>query len=238
MKKRKLFLTTAIILITVMSIFNVVLLSGCEKIVRAIYDTPEENEKQISKLVEKQYVKEGKCDSFDIYPLYDINDEVKYFMVDLHPQAGILYVYATPLTRQKIIGIWYPAVSQYEWYRYRYVIDEATANYDGGHWQFQPDNIYDWRGEKTMFTGILREVSEDGELLEYQKFVSPYHVAEVLDEKLYLLIPPFGLIPAVKRDGKFFNLISMEYIEDINSSEMQETLLLHFPAKYTFSDLK
>ena len=236
MKRRKLCLTIAILLITSISLFNVIFMSGCTEIARAIYDTPEEHEWNISRLVEENFIKRRTgCESFTLYPLYDVNDNLKYYMVDLHPQVGIIFVLATPQATQKLFGIWYPAVKQSEWYRYRYAIDEATANYDGGRWQFQPFNEYElsWKEVKEVkFTGILREVSEEGKLFKYQSFVSPYHMAGVLDEKLYLLMSPGYnediFVPAVKRDGKFFNLVSMEYIEDINSSEPQEGLSMEF----------
>lgn len=79
---------------------------------------------------------------------------------------------------------------------------------------------------------MFREVDKSGEYIEH--YSSPFKVANVLDEKLYLLK---DYIFAVKRDDAYLNLISMENVSlnDIENSGQPYIKNTYFIGKAQFN---
>ena len=62
----------------------IISLTGCKT--KDSY-TYEEHYERVSKIIEKNYIKKGKADSYELYPVYDINDEFLYFGIDFYPKG-------------------------------------------------------------------------------------------------------------------------------------------------------
>ncbi len=80
-------LKTKKILMFILISFSFFNLFGCEK-----KNLEEKHATRIEKRIQKQYIEEsGEFTSFDLYPLYDENDKLKYFLVEFEP-CGFLYI--------------------------------------------------------------------------------------------------------------------------------------------------
>jgi hypothetical protein len=153
---------------------------------------------EVTKLATKRFVEEGhinrgetekgKYTGLTVYPLYDENDEMQYFLIDLEP-SGYAYVSSNIKIRNSMscLGRIIASYGEYTvsygrpWYRY---------------YRNETDTDYDLRDAEILY--------ED----------SHFRVANIGDEKRYLLkcypkSGSFGYIPAVKRGDKFLNLVSM-----------------------------
>ncbi len=166
--------------------------------------TVEENIRNISERVEKRYFN---YDSFEVYPLYNLNDEVKYFLVEFEPTCFVL-VEASDNYWQCNDSSRYTREEIGFWEKYVYV---EKINPNTGRTELSIEYL----------------PNENGEYVRY--YDSPYKLANVLNEKKYLI--KFRnrnscLIPAVKRNGKFLNLVSMEEFDetDINEKEVMPGL--------------
>ena len=99
--------------------------------------------------------------------------------------------------------------------------DAETVTYNGIVWA---------KDEESSFPDAFYECDEDGEFVYYNE--SPFKLADVLDQRMYLLKIYNGHIPAVKAEnGKYINLISFEEFE--YRSEYQE-----IEYEYAFPKLK
>ena len=136
-------------------------------------------------------------DNFEVYPLYNENDEVRYFLIEFEP-CGFILIYLreqasiiNSRTLYQLIGFydeeepWSP-----------YVIDETKK---------ETNEYKKW---------IL---DENGERIYYSK--SPYYVANCINKKKYAFPTLDGLVPAIKKDGEFVNLISGEIINRVPEME-------------------
>lgn len=155
--------------------------------------------KQIKKRIEKRYIlSDYGYESFEIYPLYDENDEFSLYLIEFEPQ-GYFYVKIYKSVNvfwacAGITGMYQKSTifrTESDWQRYR--VEEYSESY-----QYGKDNFF--------------EKDEEGNDIYYRS--SPYKVADVIGEKLYILnIEQCGCksnIPAVKRGDKYLNLVSME----------------------------
>lgn len=77
-----------------------------------------------------------------------------------------------------------------------------------------------WKAEKRYDKYILYEVDQNGEYVYYN--TSPFQVANVLEEKKYCFEKSTGCVFAVKRDGCFFNLVTMQNVteEDYKTTQV------------------
>ena len=134
---------------------------------------------------------------FEVYPLYDNNDELKYCVVEFHPYGyqGI-WIRDEYLKALTWIGL---GVSMY------------SLSHRFGVWK--PCSIDKETGE------IVFETENGAEKVCYH---SPFTERGVLDEKKYLIRCKEKdnnnewLIPAVKRNGKYLNLYSNEEFEVVD----------------------
>ena len=187
----KLKKTVSLILMLTCIIMSSAWCSGTRK-------TDKEQLAEVTKLATKRFVEEGHVDrehcekgkytGLTVYPLYDENDEMQYFLIDLEP-SGYAYVSSNIKIRNSMscLGRIIASYGEYTvsygrpWYRY---------------YRNETDTDYDLRDAEILY--------ED----------SHFRVANIGDEKRYLLkcypkSGSFGYIPAVKRGDKFLNLVSM-----------------------------
>ncbi len=168
--------------------------------------TIEEHIAKISKRVQKRYMdNDDTLESFAIYPVYNEDDKLSYFLVGFEP-CGFVFV-QLGIQRNIVYGM-YMRCDTYlnlTWYRYRQCIDGIEPEeYEGNEWIYIEGLSMSFSNSNTRFLS-----NEDGEIIQYDK--SPYFVADVLDSKLYFMeLSNGGGIPAVKNNESFVNLVSME----------------------------
>ena len=152
--------------------------------------------------------KQVKCTGVTVYPLYNENDVMKYFLLDFEPY-GYAYV------RSNIGMNNYVACVKV---RGDYTLSE------GWTWRRYYRNIND--------TGF--DYNEDGE----KYIDSHFKVAGIKDEKRYLLYYDgeisTGYIPAVKRGDKFLNLVSMTEYDPNNLYLHEPTGNVGFIGKHPY----
>lgn len=149
---------------------------------------------------------------FKVYPLYDENEEFTYFcIVEFEPSA---YLYVKIWNK----GIGHSMYSRCEmqmngpWQRYRIRENgETPLPYDDNQWINRTNDI-----GMVVDETIFYEADENGEEITHTE--SHFRAADIGEtERRYLLsiVGDSGIekIPAVKRDDKYLNLMSMEEFE-------------------------
>lgn len=208
-------------LLIVMS-FSLLALSGCNE--KSSKYTETEHIQRVTERIEERFMTEKfEYTDFEVYPLYNENDELKYFLVEFEPY-GFVYVllrdespfYISMFGGQK--SMYKLSDTQGDRYWNRYNIDETNS-------QNYPDTDKIW------------EIDENGEIIVYKK--SPYSIENVQDTHRYLLRDSKSIsdyVPAVKIGEKYKNLISMEEmtISDGRYTKKQATVYIPFIAKKDF----
>lgn len=172
--------------------------------------TLEEHTERISKLVEKRYFAEGsEYTGYELFPIYDENDELRYFLIELQP-VGFVYVrlnkYYSKITSPA--GM-YTRCEGEPWRRYRIWTQGVVNDTNGNYIENLPYPGGGWRNnEKSAYHQVYYEVDENDEFV-VQK-CSHFKAANIVDEKRYILLYHDAYIPAIKKDGQYFNLVSME----------------------------
>lgn len=186
-------------------------LTGCTA-PKAIDFTEEEHLKRVTELVEARYMKEdSKYTSYTVFPLYTENDELGFFLIEFKPYG---FVYVKLNEEAQSIASAFGATPRSLYTRF-------TG--EGRKWQ-----RYTMDGNEKKY-----EVDENGEQIFYQD--SHFKVAGIENERRYLLRKDdFSFIPAVKRDNKYINLVSMEemYLSSIMS---EATANISFMPKSEFN---
>jgi len=181
----------AILLGSILLLFS---FSGCAD--RADSFTLEEHiqrigEKMRARDLTKKYPYGFTYDDFEVYPLYNENDKVKYFLIEFEP-CGFIFVYlqdkASIINSRTLYLLFGVFDEKYPWSPYVVESGGEVENHEDRKW-------------------IL---DENGERIYYSK--SPYYVANCINEKKYLFATEEGFIPAIKRDNNFINLVSGEII--------------------------
>ncbi len=193
--------------------------------------TIEEHIKNISKRVEKKYLKED--ETYNIYPLYSQNEDeaIEYFLVEFSSNRCLfIRVRETDFEFRLLNGKYsiYAYCERFEHYPWtRYILEEnmnKTAYGNQIHWSAKKkDNIHLHK------YGAYCEIDDNGEQVEYSR--SPYNAANVLSEKLYLLHIEsyYWYIPAIKiGENTYVNLISMAEFNTLYDISNQEVLPLSF----------
>ena len=155
----------------------------------------------------------GTYQSFAVYPLYDQNEEVNFYLVEFEPY-GFVFVRVKDESN-KIGGCMKTGMYMlsdrfgidYPWIPYR-IDNKGSCIVDHPSLSEEYDLVrffdVDQKGDLIL--------DENGELITYKK--SPYFVTGNINEKKYLLRTTKDLKPstyyicAVKKDGKFINLMS------------------------------
>ncbi len=208
MKTKKRNFSKMILLIVATCFLAVLLFSftACDKIYGRYSEM--EHIANVKERIEKRFMTgEYEVTSFEVYPLYTENEQLKYLLVEFEP-CGYLYIsidtdYNAFL---EAIGLG----------RSLYQINNA----EGGVSLSSTWRRYTFGADTTE---QIYEVDSEGNYIYYN--VSPFKAANVLSERMYLLyshfngyIPGSSYIPAVKREGEFLNLISMETIDDLTEA--------------------
>ena len=217
-EKRKTVKTILIITIALMLFSSLFMFAGCTH--KAKYYTVEEHTQRVRERMEKR-MEEPYYESFtgfEVYPLYNVNDELNYFLIELEPY-GFLFV----------------IVSDEHWQLFSwssmYIIDRY---YEQKTWS--PYTIDETNSQPEPDTGKIWMVDENNEKICYNR--SPYYVTNNLNEKKYLLCIYSGwYICAVKSGEKFINLVSSTEFEVTNGEvpDKQATIYIKFIAKEHFA---
>jgi len=221
-KKRKIKIIIALVMLGIW-----VIASGLVFIFRNpdIYST-EQHIKRISKIVKEIYSDTGRCESFEVNPLYSPDEEVIMYLVDFKPHG---YYFVQADTPGFLAGIHmyvrHTGIPERKWFRYRISIDQPTTP---GQWITWSDaNKYQKLWTYGSKPNEWRETDMSHREILY--IDSPFVVARTGNEKRYLLPIKANnstdsdyYVPAVKKNDKFFNLISLEEIDyDPNVTEKE-----------------
>lgn len=207
-------------LLFVAMLFSALFLTGCSKKVSDF--TEEQHKQRITERLQKQldhwsYGDKEKYVGFEVYSLYDQNDKLSLFLIELEPCnfVFVMLMDEPPLWVRTIFGG--------SMYRYRafgdwspYVLKADPSEKE----QFEKEWILDENGEKPV----------------YNK--SPYYVTGNIDNKKYILETnrKCEYVCAIKKDGLYVNLISGETfdIDNDDSLDKQATIWSPFYAGVYF----
>lgn len=209
-KCKKTIAFLAFLSILFISIFSLI---GCHKTLDPDDYTTEEHIEMISKKVQARYIdrEDSLYDSFSVYPLYSIDETVCMYLVEFEPYGFLLIKpYKEPNSRFVHTSMYrfddsYMLRTGGPWRRYRFGTEDCPPE-SFNEYGIKPDDRHQFQSDKIEYC----ELSESGSFIDYQK--SPYAIANVLDQKLYVEGASF----VIKKDDKYLNLISMIlYDEDV-----------------------
>ena len=217
-EKRKTVKTILIITIALMLFSSFFTFAGCTH--KAKYYTVEEHTQRVRERMEKR-MEEPYYESFtgfEVYPLYDVNDKLGFFLIELEPY-GFLFV----------------IVSDEHWQLFSwssmYIIDKYYE-----HKTWSPYTIDETNSQPEPDTDKIWIVDENNEKICYNR--SPYYVTNNLNEKKYLLhTDEGGYVCAIKSGEKFINLVSSTEFEVTNGEvpHKQALFYIYFIAKEHFA---
>ncbi len=204
-KKKKVKVISIIIIVAILTLsFSIYRFSRR----KASWISDEKHLERISASIQKNYIdtyganyvgdKDGKFTdypeviptAFQVYPMYDANDEMRYCLVEFEPY-GYTYVRIKD--------------SCFLFYSYKANRSLYTNARFGNNYWFPCDNTQSgYVGENDIETQTFY-------------FNSPFAIRARSDEKYYLLK---GHIPAVKRAGTFINLYTNEVVSASNSEDL------------------
>lgn len=175
--------------------------------------TLEEHIERITPRIEKRFINDETRDDkysfitgYQGYPLYNSEDKLEYFLIEFEPWGFAFVALNRNLGMFSRDSYMYKCSDCYvkeNWQRYRFGDDSNESTLC--------DEIM-WKSKEQDNIDIKKyEIDQNGNFIEHN--TSPFMVAGVLKEKLYLLDVYAGYIPAIKKDNKFINLISLENVE-------------------------
>lgn len=218
MRKKFFHVITVLILI-----LSVCMLGGCSKKVSDF--TEEEHIRRVTERIEKQVMTDStKYIGFSVYPLYNEDDELQYFLVEYEPYG---FMFIQPKDEEwkglSCLGV---STSMYR------VSNVYTGDDEYGTWS--PYTIDETNSQPFPETDKRWKVDEDGNRICYTK--SPYYVTQNINERKYLLRSDKGFICAIKKDDAFINLVSSIEINISNGdlTKKQATLNITFIANKRF----
>ena len=208
-------ISVILVLISVVIVF-----SGCGRKVSNY--SVEEHIQRISERVRNTTWLIDDFEDFDVYPLYDKDEKLKFFLLEFNPHGfGFIFVQDEPpvltscLYAHKSMYI----VSANYYYKeqtwFRYVADKNGPPLS---------DFVEMAPSSKKGTPIF---DEKGEIIKYDK--SPYYVSGNVNEKKYVFETEDSseFICAVKKDEKFINLISGTELPDADSYDSIENATLY-----------
>ena len=207
----------------------VIVLSGCG---RKVSDySVEEHIQRISERVRNTTWLIDDFEDFDVYPLYDKDEKLKFFLLEFNPHGfGFIFVQDEPPVLTSCLyahkSMYFISADYYykeeTWFRY-------VADKNG-------PSLFDFVEEADSSKKGTPIFDEKGEIIKYDK--SPYYVSGNVNEKKYIFETEvsYEYICAVKKDEKFINLISGTELPDADSYDSMEnaTLLIRGIASRRF----
>lgn len=193
---------------TIVGVLLVITLAGCTN--KSNSYSEEEHIQRASKLIEERYFTEDdEYTDYEVYPVYNELDELKYLIVDFEP-TGFVYIEI----RERDDSLFWGAAM--------YI--RMVGAYNSEDYTWQRYTIKENSGDKVKEEDKIWETDEEGNVIYYN--VSHYKAANIVDEKRYLLRINQGgescYIPAVKRGELYLNLVSMEEFK--YESELEEEI--------------
>ena len=207
----------------------VIVLSGCG---RKVSDySVEEHIQRISERVRNTTWLIDDFEDFDVYPLYDKDEKLKFFLLEFNPHGfGFIFVQDEPPVLTSCLyahkSMYFISADYYykeeTWFRY-------VADKNG-------PSLFDFVEEADSSKKGTPIFDEKGEIIKYDK--SPNYVSGNVNEKKYIFETEvsYEYICAVKKDEKFINLISGTELPDADSYDSMEnaTLLIRGIASRRF----
>lgn len=163
--------------------------------------TVAEHTARVTELAKKRYLKEdSEYTDLEVFPLYDENNELKYFLIEFEPYGFVYIKIRNEAFAYDYVGLYLRDFYEgRSWVRYAIEIGSTAIYTDNQGFNYEIENA------------VLLEVDASSKPILHN--ISYFKAANIKNEKLYLLSYQRSLIPAVKRNGKYFNLISLEYID-------------------------
>ncbi len=208
-----------LMLLLISSVFT---LSACKALI--YYDDPArystaQHVDRIKKIVQEKYIGDGEFTDFAVYPLYDKDDNVLYYLVEFEP-CGFLYVLAekpnllirTKMYKKNDVG---RCPKSHVFSRYR-ISDTQPQEFEGKTWKNKEKVTV---SDNYVPESMKWYESDEKGIIVYHS--SPYKAANVQNEKKYVLpMEEYRYVPAIKRGEKYLNLVSME--EFVLSNEFEK----------------
>ena len=218
-----------IISVILVVISVVIVFSGCG---RKVSDySVEEHIQRISERVRNHKWIIEDFEDFDVYPLYDKDEKLKFFLLEFNPHGFVfIFVQDEPPVLTSCLyahkSMYFISADYYykeeTWFRY-------VADKNG-------PSLFDFVEEADSSKKGIPIFDEKGEIIKYDK--SPYYVSGNVNEKKYIFETEvsYEYICAAKKDEKFINLISGTELPDADSYDSKEnaTLLIRGIASRIF----
>ncbi len=179
---------------------------------------------EVTKLATKRFVEEGHVDrehcekgkytGLTVYPLYDENDEMQYFLIDLEP-SGYAYVSSNIKIRNSMSCLG-RIIANYGEYTVSY--GEPWFRY----YRNETDTDYDLRDAEILYEDSHFKVANIG---DEKRYLLKYHLQSSADKYM----------PAVKRGDKYLNLVSMELYDPNHPFNYEPNGFIHFVPHKAFA---
>lgn len=183
-------------LMTVIIVFSVFGVTGCSKSAKDYSE--EDHVKRVTERIEKRFLKDSeKYTGCSVYPLYNENEELKYFLVEFEPQGFVFIL----LKDEQLNGL--------SCFGFSTSMYKLSNLYGDRTWS--PYTIDETDSQSFPDTDKCWMTDEKGNVINYDR--SPYHVTQNENVRKYLLrserdSASTEYVCAVKKDGVFVNLIS------------------------------
>ncbi|MFA6867005.1 MAG: hypothetical protein WCR54_05765 [Clostridia bacterium] len=180
--------------------------------------TEEEHLQRVSERIEKRFITdETEYTGFEVYPLYNENDELNYILVEFEPY-GYLYVLLRD-EQLKAFSFLGASTSMYK-------LSNLSANRCWSPYTIDESNSQPYPDNDKCYT-----VDDNEKRIIYNR--SPFYIAGIENEHRYLLHESESkadYVPAVKIGENYKNLISMDevIIIDGNYTKKQATIYVPF----------
>ncbi len=217
-KKKKSIVIIACVLaaILVLAVGLTFLLYG---IPTRVFYSDEQHVSRVRERAEARYLGEGSpYNGLEVYPLYDENEKLTCILIELQP-SGYVYVrlnssisFAHGEYSLSWADEWIPSSSV--WMPYH--VKEGAKE----------EIIVNESGQTEVFHDMEFIRDADGNVIRYNR--SPYQVAGIENERRYFLESGagYGYVPAVKREGKFLDLVDGSLIDDTSDMGMSSVASL------------
>lgn len=191
------------------------------------YHIEQVNKRLVPKVSDWKYANGEKYESYTVHPLYDENDELKYFLVEFEPY-GFVFVKIGNIAFLRMITSMSNSM---------YMLNTVNSLKDEDEYTWSPYIRDETYSQPMPYKDRKWILDANGDRIYYKK--SPYFVTNNFNERKYLIeIDGGGYVCAVKKDDKFLNLISQKtfsiYDEDL---AYKEHIYISFLVKIKHYDL-